>query len=329
MIRPLKQFVLCFALVLVLHSIEAEAQQWAQRMFKIGWLSATAPGTYPGQKEIIRMLAESGHIEGKNIFFEFRYAENKLERLPALAAELVGHNVDILVTPGTPGALALQNATTAIPIIFLDVTDPVGAGLVQSLARPGANITGFSSIESVLAGKRLELLQETIPEPSQVAVLWDPKNLGSRQEWEECQRAARPLKLQLQSLEVSTSEKYEEAFERARKARGMAMSVLSSALATSNQQRIADLAKKYRLPTIYVRHEFVALGGLISYGVDQHERFRRAAVLIDKILKGAKPADLPVEQPTKFQMAINLKTAKQIGLTIPPNVLSRADRVIR
>jgi putative tryptophan/tyrosine transport system substrate-binding protein len=248
---------------------------------------------------------------------------------PFLAEELVRSKVDVLITPGTPGALALRNATKTIPIIFADVTDPVGAGLVESLARPGGNLTGFTSIESVLAGKRLELLKETIAELSRVGVLWDPQNPGAQQEWKESQRAARGLGLQLHSMEVSSADKYKRAFEHAMKARSGALAVVSNPVAVVSQQLIADLAVKNRLPSIYVRKEFVAKGGLMSYGLDQNERFRRVAVLIDKILKGSKPADLPVEQPTKFELVINLKTAKQIGLTIPPNVLVRADRVIK
>jgi putative tryptophan/tyrosine transport system substrate-binding protein len=313
-------FVLC---------VRVEAQE-PPHIPKVGWLSAgTKSSANTGQQEIIRILREFGYVNGKNIGFEFRYAENRLDRLPALAEELVSRKVDVLITPGTPGALALLNATKTIPIIFADVTDPVGAGLVASLARPGGNLTGFSSIESVLAGKRLELLKETVGDLSRVAVLWDPQNPSAQQEWKESQRAARELGLQLRSMEVSSADKYEKAFEHAVKARSAALAVLSSPLAAISQQLIADLAAKSRLPSIYVRREFVAKGGLMSYGLDQTERFRRVAVLIAKILKGAKPADLPIEQPTKFELIINLKTAKQIGLTIPPNVLARADKVIR
>jgi ABC-type uncharacterized transport system substrate-binding protein len=307
--------------------VRAETQL-PTHIHKIGWLSAGSRAN-TGQQEVIRILRELGYVNGQNISFEFRYAANRLDRLPLLAEELVSRKVDVLITPGTPGALALRNATKTIPIIFADVTDPVGAGLVESLARPGGNLTGFSSIESVLAGKRLELLKETISELSRVAVLRDPQNPGSQQEWKESQHAAHELGLQLHSMEVSSADKYEKAFENAVKARSAALAVLSNPLAAFNQQRIADLAAKHRLPSIYVRREFVASGGLMSYGGDQTVRFRRVAVLIDKILKGANPAELPVEQPTKFELVINLKTAKQIGLTIPPNVLTRADKVIK
>jgi len=320
----LELFTLAF--VLVMTGVAAQAQQ-RPNIPKIGWLSAVA-GPTAGQEEIIRNLHELGYVRGKNIVFEFRYAANRLDRLPRLAEELVSRKVDLLITPGTPGALALHNATRTIPIIFADVTDPVAAGLVESLARPGGNVTGFSTIESVLAGKRLELLKETITKLSRVAVSWNPQSLSSQQEWKESQRAARELGVQLYSMEVSSAEKYETAFDDAMKAHSTALAVLSAPLSVSTQQHIADLAAKHRLPSIYVRKEIVAMGGLMSYGPDQTERFRRVAALIDKILKGAKPADLPVEQPTKYELVINLKTAKALGLTIPSSVLLRADQLI-
>jgi len=276
-----------------------------------------------------RELRALGYVEGKNIAFESRYAEDKLDRLPALADELVRLKVDVLVTASTNDVLALKNATGTIPIVFFNVADPVAAGLVDSLARPGGNITGFTSISPVLAGKRLELLKETIPKLSRVAVLWNPQDRSSAQEWQESQLAARELGLGLHSMEVSSADKLEGAFKEATKARSAALSVASSPLAVSSQNRIADLAAKNRLPAIYYREVFIASGGLMSYGPDQAEPYRRAASMVDKILKGVKPADLPVEQPMKFEFIINLKAAKQIGLTIPPNVLVRADKVIK
>jgi putative ABC transport system substrate-binding protein len=307
--------------------VPAEAQQQT-KISKIGWLSARGAANI-GQETIVGMLRDLGYVEGKNVAYEYRFADDKLDRLPALAEELVRLKVDVLHTPGTPGALALKKATRTIPIVFSDVTDPVAAGLVDSLARPGGNITGFSSIEAVLAGKRLELLKETVSKLSRVAVLWDPQNPSSTQEWRESQRAARELDLQLHSMEVSSADKYEDAFKEANRARCGALAVLSTPLASSHQSQIAELAARNRLPAIYVQGSFVTIGGLMSYGPDQTERYRRVAVFLDKILKGAKPADLPVEQPTKFEFIINLKAAKQIGLTIPPNVLARADKVIR
>jgi putative ABC transport system substrate-binding protein len=329
--KTLNRAILGLALgsLLLAFCVPVQAQPHA-KVSRVGWLSAAAgPGPTTGQREIIRILRDLGYVEGKNITFEIRFAENKLDRLPALAEELVALKVDVLLTPGTPGALALKNSTKAIPIVFLDVTDPVGVGLIDSLPRPGGNITGFTSIESVLAGKRLELLKETVSKLSRVAVLWDPQNPSSAQEWKESQSAARELRLHLYSLEVSSADQYEAAFRRAMQAHSAALSVLSNPLAASHQQRIAALATRNRLPSIYIRSEFVAAGGLMSYGLDQAERYTRVAALIDKILKGAKPSDLPVEQPKKFELVINLKTAKRIGLTIPPNVLARADKVIR
>jgi putative ABC transport system substrate-binding protein len=305
----------------------ASAQQQA-RTFKIGWLSARGASNI-GQETIVGMLRDLGYVEGKNVAFEYRFADNKLDRFPALAEELVRLKVDVLVTPGTPGALALKKATQTIPIVFTDVTDPVATGLVDSLARPGRNITGFTSVETALAGKRMELLKETVPKLLRVAVLWDPRNPSSIQEWKESQLAARELGLQLHSMQVSSADKYEDAFKEAIRARSGALAVSSNPLASSNQEQIAKLAARNRLPAIYVQGSFVTVGGLVSYGPDRTERYRRAAVFVDKILKGAKPAELPVEQPTKFELVINLKTAKEIGLTISQKVLAQADRVIR
>jgi putative ABC transport system substrate-binding protein len=243
--------------------------------------------------------------------------------------ELVRLKVDVFVTPGINEALAAKNATKTIPIVFFSTGDPVVAGLVDSLARPGGNITGFTDIGAVLAGKRLELLKETVPKLSRVAVLWDPQNPSSAQQWKESQLPARELGLQLHSIEVSSADKFEAAFQEATKVRGAALAVMASPFFYSNQKQIADLAIKNRLPAIYPAGEFVAGGGLMSYGSVRSESFRRAAVFVYKILKGTKPADIPVEQPKKFELIINLKAAKQIGLTIPPNVLARANKVIR
>ena len=315
------------ALLLAL-SVPVEAQQSA-KVPKVGWLAArpAAPGS--GYELFLREFRELGYVEGKNIAIEYRSADNKLDRLPALADELVRLKVDVLLTPGFNEARAAKSATRTIPIVFQLSNDPVAAGLIDSLARPGGNITGFTNIGVVLTGKRLELLKESVPKLSRVAVLWNPQNAGSSQVWKESQLQARELGLQLHSMEVSSSGQFDSAFKEATKARSAALAVLQSPLALSNQKRIVDLATKNRLPAMYYRGDFVESGGLMSYGADESERFRRAAVFVDKILKGAKPADIPVEQPTKFELIINLKAAKQIGLTIPPNVLVRADRVIR
>jgi len=305
-----------------------EAQQ--SKVAKIGWLSAGSASDVASVQEGIRsLLREPRYVEGKNIAIEFRYADMKLDRLPALADELVRLKVDALLVGGPPAALAAKNATRTIPVVFYNVADPVALGLVDSLAAPGGNITGFTIITEVLAGKRLELLKDTIPKLSRVAVLWNPQNPGNAQQWKESQLPARALGLQLHSMEVSSADKFESAFKEAAKARSTALAVAQDALTTSYQKLIADLAAKNRLPAIYTRGDFVDNGGLMSYGPDQAEQYRRVAYYIDRILKGAKPGDLPIEQPTKFELVINLKTAKTLGITIPQSVLLRADEVIQ
>jgi putative ABC transport system substrate-binding protein len=319
-----KKTVVALLVGLALTSVHlAEAQQ--AKVPKIGLLSLRGSGYELFQRELRKL----GYIEGKNIVIEFRSADNKLDRLPALANELVRLKVDVFITPGTPATLAAKNATKTIPIVFTGVADPVPTGLVDSLPHPGGNITGFTEISEVLAGKRLELLKETIPKLSRVAVLWNPQNPGNTQQWKESQRAARELGLELHSMEVSSADKYEGAFKEAAKARSGALAVAQDSLAQSNLKLIADLAIKNRLPAIYPRGEFVVSGGLMSYGADPAETYKRAAVMVDKILKGTKPADIPVEQPTKFELVINLKTAKALGLTIPPVVMMRAEKVIK
>jgi len=316
------------AFVLVVAGAVAEAQQPA-KLPKIGWLGVQPAASDTGRELFGREFRALGYVEGKNIVFEYRSADDKLDRLPALADELVRLKVDVLLASTTPAAVAAKNATRTIPIVFYGGFDPVALGLVDSLARPGGNITGFTAIAVMLAGKRLELLKETVPKLSRIAVLWDPQNPGSAQQWKESQLPARELGLQLHSIEVSSADKFEAAFKEATKARSAALAIMASPFFYSNQKQLADLATKNRLPAMYPRGEFVAGGGLMSYGSDRAESFRRAAIFVDKILKGTKPADIPVEQPTKFELVINLKSAKQIGLKIPPNVLARADKVIR
>jgi putative tryptophan/tyrosine transport system substrate-binding protein len=305
-----------------------EAQQQA-RTPKIGWLGVRPAASDTGRELFGREFRALGYVEGKNIIFEYRSAEDKLEQLPALADELVGLKVDVLLASLTPAAVAAKNATRTIPIVFHGGFDPVALGLVDSLARPGGNVTGFTAIAPALAGKRLELLKETVSKLSRIAVMWDPQNPGSAQQWKEIQLPARELVLQLHPIEVSSADKFEAGFKEAIRARSAALAVLASPFFYTNQQELVDLAAKNRLPAIYPRPDFVESGGLMSYGADRFEPSRRAALMVDKILKGAKTADLPVEQPTKFELMINLKAAKQIGLTIPPNVLARADRVIK
>ena len=323
--------IFCFALCALLFAlcVSAEAQQQSKAPNKLGWLGIRPAASDPGPKEFGREFRTLGYVDGKNILFEYRSADDKLERLPALADELVRLKVDVLLAGTTPAAVAAKNATRTIPIVFYGGFDPVALGLVDSLARPGGNVTGFTAIAVALAGKRLELLKEIIPKLSRIAVLWDPQNPGSAQQWKESQLPARELGLQLHSIEVSSVDKFEAAFKEATKARSATIAVMASPFFYSNQKQLADLAIKSQLPAIFPREEFVAAGGLMSYGSDRTESFKRIAVFVDKILKGTKPADIPVEQPTKFELVINLRTAKQIGVTIPPNVLARADKVIK
>jgi putative ABC transport system substrate-binding protein len=316
------------AIAFVLCGTLADAQKQA-KVAKIGWLAVRPASAAFMIDSFQNEFSKLGYVDGRNITFEYRYAEGKLDRLPALADELVRLKVDVLIAPNTPAALAAKNVTKTTPIVFLDVTDPIAAGLIDSLARPGGNITGFTTIGSVLAGKRLELLKETVPKLSRVAVLWNPQEPGAGQSWKESQLPARALGLHLHSMEVSSADKYDAAFKEAVKARVGALVWMSSPLGDLNQNHTVELAKKYRLPAIYSRQPVVENGGLMSYGADRAEPFRRTAVFVDKILKGTNPSDIPVEQPTKFELAINLKTAKTLGLAIPPIVLMRATKVIK
>jgi putative ABC transport system substrate-binding protein len=318
---------LCFQLLAP--SFHVHAQQ--AKMFKVGWLeSATTDRDSRLGQIFLRRLAELGFVEGKNITFEYRSADNKLDRLPALADELLRLNVDVLLTTATPATIAAKNATRTIPIVFMQLAvDPVAAGFVDSLARPGGNITGLTNFAAELAGKRLEILKETVPKLSRVALMWEPKNAGSAQTWKESQLPAKELGLQLYSMEVNSVDQFEGAFKDAIKTHSAALAVTPMVLASTHRKEIVELAAKTRLPAIYYRDNFVESGGLMFYGADLADHFRRAADFIEKILNGVKPADLPVEQPRKFEFVINLKAAKQIGLTIPPNVLARADKVIK
>jgi putative ABC transport system substrate-binding protein len=307
----------------------AEAKQ-AEKIPKIGWLTSGSPiGTDMRSEFLRRELNKLGYIEGKNLTVEVRSTEGKTDRLPGLVDELVRLKVDMIYVNSATLAAFAKKATQTIPIVFLSSAEPVSAGLVSSLARPGGNLTGFATIAAVLAGKRLELLKDTVPKLARVAILWEPKNQGSEESWKESQVAARALGLEIHSMEVNSADKFEGAFSEAIKPRSNALAVTLSALFTRHQKQILSLAAKHRLPAIYTREEFIDHGGLMSYGADEDEPFKRIAVMIDKILKGAKPADIPVEQPTKFELIINLKAAKQIGLAVPPQVLARADKVIR
>jgi putative tryptophan/tyrosine transport system substrate-binding protein len=323
-----KIFRLALIALLLALSVPADAQQTG----KVPRIGILAPGssTFPtsAYHDSFRQgLRELGYIEGKNIFIEIRYAEGKQDRLSDIATELVKLKVDVIVTATRPGVLAAKNATSAIPIVFAAVGDPVRAGLVSSLARPGGNITGLSIIETELFGKRLELLKETFPKITRVAHFRDATSPGTGSA--EMQATASALGLQLQSLEVRSAKDFDGAFEAILKERAQALTATASPVISINQQRIVAFAATNRLPAIYPYSEVIDAGGLMFYGVSFSDLFRRAATYVDKILKGAKPADLPVEQPTKFEFVINLITAKQIGVTIPPNVLVRADRVIK
>jgi putative tryptophan/tyrosine transport system substrate-binding protein len=311
----------------------AEAQQ-PKKVPRIGYLSNYEPATESTRSEGIRAaLRERGYIEGQNIAIEYRYAEGKPDRYPDLASELVRLKVDIIVVAGGAGMVrAAKNATKTIPIVMTGLgADPVEAGFVESLARPGGNITGITYLSTVLRGKRLELLKEAVPKIAHVALLYQPAVPASELELKEVQTAARALWLTLQPWEVRAAGDFDRVFAAMGKQRSDGLYVPGGGgpLMFANQKRIVDFALKSRLPSMYFTREFVDVGGLMYYGADTAESYRRVATYVDKILRGAKPADLPIEQPTKFEFVINLKTAKQIGLTIPPNVLARADKVIK
>ena len=310
-------FALCFS---------AQAQQ-PKTVPRIGYLGLIESRVV--DEAFRRGLREQGYVEGQNIHVEYRYAEGRVERLADLAAELVRVKVDVIVATGTQVTDAAKRATKTIPIVFTVTSDPVTSGFVASLARPGGNITGFATLNIETSGKRLELLKEMMPQISRVAVLWNPTNSTTILAWKETEAVAKELRIRLQSLEVRGPDDLESAFRAATTERAGALILLPDNLFRPLQPRIRELVIKHRLPEIYWSSEYVEAGSLMSYGANIPDLFRRAATYVDKILKGAKPADLPVEQPTKFELVINLKTAKQIGLTIPPNVLARADKVIR
>ncbi len=306
-----------------------EAQQ-PTNIPRIAYLGATSLTANAARVEAFRQgLRELGYVEGKNIVIELRSAEGEQDRLPALVAELVRLKIDIIVSAGPSVTRAAKAATTTIPIVMGNDGDPVGSGFVASLARPGGNITGLSSLAREIRGKKLELLKEIVPKLSRVGVIGSSKEPGNASNLHEVELAAKALKVRLQYLDVLSPKDIETAFRAAAKERADAILVLQSPVFNSHRAQVLELAVKNRLPAAYPSAEFVQEGGLMTYSVSQNDLFRRAATYVDKILKGAKPADLPVEQPTKFELVINLKAAKQIGLTIPPNVLARADRVIR
>jgi putative tryptophan/tyrosine transport system substrate-binding protein len=320
--------ILVAALVLFF-GVAAEAQQTAKAP-RIGFLSSLSPSSITARTESFRQgLHELGYVEGKNIVIEWRYAEGNADRLKELAAELVRLKVDVIVTGGPPVNRPAKEATATIPIVLAFDNDPVGNGFAASLARPGGNITGLSTHYPEISGKQLELLKEIVPKLSRVAVLGNSTVPGNEQALRETELAAGAFGVKLQYLDVQNPKEIELAFRAASKGRAEAVLVLGSQVVTSNAKQFAELAVKDRLPAIYWSPEFVEAGGLMTYSVSITDLFRRAATYVDKILKGEKPANLPIEQPKKFEFIVNLKAAKQIGLTIPPNVLARADKVIR
>jgi putative tryptophan/tyrosine transport system substrate-binding protein len=317
------------AFVLVVAGAVVQAQQ-PTKIPRIGYLGFGDPSVNLARIEAFRQgLRELGYVEGKNIFIEWRSADGNADRLPSLAAELVRLKVDVIVTNGPYSTRAAKAATVTIPIVMAAVGDPVGDGIVASLARPGGNITGLSSVAPELSGKRLELLKEIVPKLSRVAVFGSSSNPNTAGSLRELELAAGALKVKLQYLDVLSPKDIETAFRAAVKARAEAVLWLTGSLFNSQRIQVVELAVKSWLPAIYGSQAIVEAGGLMSYGVTNLDLDRRAATYVDKILKGAKPADLPVEQPKKFEFVINLKAAKQIGLTIPPNVLVRADKVIK
>jgi len=318
----------CAALLALCFS--AGAQQTA-KVPRIGYLTGATPVGQAARIEAFRQgLSELGYVEGKNIVVEYRYAEEKLDRLPALAAELVRLKVDVIVTGGSGNTRAAKEATHTIPIVMAQDSDPVGNGFVASLARPGGNITGLATLAPEIGGKQLELLKEIVPKLSRAAVLGAPSTTpGTIQQRREIERAAGALKVQLQYLDVLGPKDIETAFQAASKGRANGVLVLRGTILGSEGTHISEFAVKNRLPAIYGTRRSVEAGGLMFYGVNTTDLDRRSAIYVDKILKGAKPADLPVEQPKKFEFIIDLKAAKQIALTIPPNVLVRADKVIK
>ena len=321
-------FFVSIGALLFAFRVSTEAQQ-TKKVPRIGVL---ASGTLSSMEEVLapfrQRLHELGYVEGKNIVFEYRGGDGSIDRL-VLAAELVRLKVDVIFTTNTPTAMAAKNATTTIPIVVAGLSDPVATGLIASLARPGGNITGITSMNEELAGKRLELLKETNPKVSRVAVLWNSTNPGTVLNFKQTQAAAQELGLQLQSLDVQSVSDLEGSFKSATKSGAHALDVLRTRPLTTQFRRIADFAVKNHLPSIHDRSDFVEAGGLMSYGANIADTSRRAAVYVDKILKGTKPADLPIERAMKFELVINLKTAKQIGLTIPQSVLYQADKVIK
>ena len=323
-------FGLALCAMLLALCLPANAQQ-PKKIAKIGYLFGSTPAATAQNIEAFRQgMRELGHVEGKTFVLELRYGQARAERFPELARELVGLKVDVIVAGADLAITAVKRETQTIPIVMAVSSDPVGTGFVASLARPGGNVTGLSNMSPDLSGKRLELLSEVVPGLSRVAFLWNPDVRGNLLDYKETEGAASSLRVQLQSIEVVRAEDLDRAFSAVTKGRAQALVVPPADPVTfSNRGQIASFAEKNRLPSMYGLSEYVDSGGLMSYGPSTPDMHRRAATYVDKILKGTKPADLPVEQPRKFELVINLKTSKQIGLTIPSSVVYRADKVIK
>jgi len=329
--KDMTRQIIGLALSTLLFALCASARaQQPKKIPRIGFLSSLSPQAISDRMEAFRQgLRDLGYVEGKNVVIEMRYAEGKTERLPGLAGELVRFNVDVIVTGGPAVNRFAKEATATIPIVLAFDNDPVGNGFAASLARPGGNITGLSTHYPEISGKQMELLKEIVPRLSRVAVLGNSTVPGNAQSLRQAELAAAGFGVKVQYLDIQTPREIETAFRAASRGHADAALVLGSQVVTSHARQFAEVAIKSRLPAIYWSPEFVEAGGLMTYSVSITDLFRRTAIYVDKILKGAKPAELPVEQPTKFELIINLKTAKQIGLTIPPNVLTRADKVIK
>jgi len=325
-----KSIVLVLAFLVFLFVPLADAQQPEKKVPRIGYLSLRA-GIEPREEAFLKGLREIGYVDGQNIVIEWRFAKGKEDLLPGLAAEIVQLNPVVVVAAGNQAVQAMKRATTTIPIVFGQVSDPVGVGFVASLERPGGNITGLTTSASDLSRKRLELVKETFPAVTRVALLLDARNPAHKLFLKDMEAASPALGMQVQSLEVRRLDEVDDAFQAALNARAEALIVTASGIFITNKdrERLANLAIKARLPVLHAEQAFVIAGGLMSYATDIPEQFRRAAIYVDKILKGAKPAEISVEEPTKFELVINLKAAMEIGLTIPPSVLARADRVIQ
>jgi putative ABC transport system substrate-binding protein len=327
----MKAKILVYALLaLILTTIHLADAQQPKKVARIGYLSPLTPSSDSNRVEVFRQgLRELGYVEGQNIAIEYRLTAGRYDKLSLFAAELVDLKVDLIFAPGATAALAAKNVTKTIPVVMVIGADPVEVGLVESLARPGGNVTGFASIDRELNAKRLELLKEIVPRVTIVAVLGNATQTNFRPQLQALEVVARSMGVQLQPLEVRSPDDFDGAFLAAIKGRAGALIEMPSQMFYTHREQIADLARKSRLPAISSFIHFPEAGGLVSYGTNLLEMDRRAATYVDKILKGTKPADLPVEQPMKFELIINLKTAKQIGLTIPPNVLARADKVLK